>query len=60
MGSLILPAGGSVYVDANVIIYSVERVEPYSGLLAPNVGRGQGRPVHSGKQRARRIGNLNL
>ena len=35
MGPLILPTGGSVYVDANAIIYSVERVEPYSNLLAP-------------------------
>ena len=35
MGPLILPTGGSVYVDANAIIYSVERVEPYRGLLAP-------------------------
>ena len=35
MGPLILPIGGSVYVDANAIIYSVERVEPYHGLLAP-------------------------
>ena len=35
MGSLILPAGGQVYVDANAIIYSVERVESYHGLLAP-------------------------
>ena len=30
MGPLILPTGGSVYVDA-----SVERVDPYSDLLAP-------------------------
>ena len=35
MGSLTLPTGGSVYVDAYAIIYSVERVEPYHGLLAP-------------------------
>ena len=35
MGPLILPTGGSVYVDANAIIYSVERVEPYRELLAP-------------------------
>ena len=35
MGPLILPTGGPVYVDANAIIYSVERVEPYHGLLAP-------------------------
>ena len=35
MGPLILPTGGVVYVDANALIYSVERVEPYHGLLAP-------------------------
>ena len=35
MGPLILPTGGSVYVDANAIIYSVERVEPYRSLLDP-------------------------
>ena len=35
MGPLMLPAGGPVYIDANAIIYSVERVEPYGRLLAP-------------------------
>ena len=35
MGSLTLSTGGAVYVDANAIIYSVERVEPYHSLLAP-------------------------
>ena len=35
MGALTLPTGGSVYVDANVLIYSVERIEPYRALLAP-------------------------
>ena len=35
MEPLMLPPGGSVYVDANAIIYSVERVEPYSSLLTP-------------------------
>jgi len=35
MEPLILPTGGSVYVDANAIIYSVERVEPYHDLLSP-------------------------
>ena len=34
MGPLIMPTGGPVYVDANAIIYSVEHVEPYHGLLA--------------------------
>ena len=35
MGPLILPTSGSVYIDANAIIYSVERIEPYHELLAP-------------------------
>ena len=35
MGPLTLPTGGLVYVDANALIYSVERVEPYHGLLMP-------------------------
>lgn len=35
MVPLILPTGGSVYIDANAVIYSVERVEPYRSLLAP-------------------------
>lgn len=35
MGPLTLPTGGSVYVDANVLIYSIERIEPYRALLAP-------------------------
>ena len=35
MGSLILPPSGSVYLDANPIIYAVEKVEPYHSLLAP-------------------------
>ena len=34
MEPLILPIGGSVYIDANAIIYSVERVEPYRSVLA--------------------------
>lgn len=33
MGSLILPASGSVYLDANGFIYSVERIEPYCTVL---------------------------
>ena len=35
MEPLTLPTGGAVYIDANAIIYSVERVEPYRSLLAP-------------------------
>ncbi|MCY3570348.1 MAG: PIN domain-containing protein [Chloroflexi bacterium] len=35
MGSLTLPATGSVYLDTSAIIYSVERHEPYLTLLAP-------------------------
>lgn len=35
MGSVTLPTGGSVYLDANCIIYSYERVEPYRTVLQP-------------------------
>ena len=35
MGPLTLPTAGPVYVDANAVIYSVERIEPYRELLAP-------------------------
>ena len=35
MGSLALPASGVVYVDANAIIYRIERVEPYLRVSAP-------------------------
>ncbi|MCG3130624.1 MAG: hypothetical protein FLDDKLPJ_01390 [Phycisphaerae bacterium] len=35
MGSLILPSTGSVYVDANMVIYAVEKVAPYSEMLEP-------------------------
>lgn len=33
MGSLKLPASGRVYFDANAVIYSVEKIQPYLGLL---------------------------
>ena len=42
MGSLTLPDGGLVFIDTNVLIYSVERVEPYRTLLAPMWERAQG------------------
>ncbi len=35
MGSLALPNSGSVYLDANGFIYSVEKIEPYCSLLQP-------------------------
>jgi predicted nucleic acid-binding protein len=35
MGTLTPPAGSSLYLDANCIIYSVEQIEPYAGLLLP-------------------------
>ena len=34
MGSLTLPPSGTVYVDANTVIYTVERIEPYNSLLS--------------------------
>ena len=42
MGSLTLPDGGLVYLDANSLIYTVERVEPYRSLLAPMWQAAQG------------------
>lgn len=35
MGVLTLPSSGSIYLDANGFIYSVERIEPYRTLLEP-------------------------
>lgn len=33
MGELILPTEGSVYLDTNSFIYSIERIAPYRGVL---------------------------
>jgi predicted nucleic acid-binding protein len=35
VGALSLPTSGSIYVDANAVIYAVEKIEPYQSLLAP-------------------------
>ena len=35
MGTLILPSEGCVYVDASIVIYSVEKIEPYGSILDP-------------------------
>ena len=35
MGTLTLPINGSVYVDANTVIYAVENIQPYATFLAP-------------------------
>jgi predicted nucleic acid-binding protein len=35
MGQLSVPASGAVYVDANALIYRVERIEPYLTASAP-------------------------
>lgn len=35
MGVLNLPATGTVYVDANCVIYSVEKIQPFAALLTP-------------------------
>ena len=59
MRSLILPTSGSVYIDANAIIYSVERIEPYRELLAPMWQKARAGPVRSRQQRTRCIGNVN-
>ena len=46
MEPLILPAGGTVNVDANAIIHN--RVESYRGLLAPMGGRCRSHPCRDG------------
>ena len=33
MGTLVLPASGNVYLDANGFIYSIERIDPYRSVL---------------------------
>jgi predicted nucleic acid-binding protein len=35
VGELALPTAGMVYLDAAAVIYSVEQIAPYDGLLAP-------------------------
>lgn len=35
MGALKPPASGAVYLDANCIIYAVEKVSPYDAALSP-------------------------
>ena len=59
MGPMTLPTGGSVYIDANAIIYSVERIEPYRELLAPMWQEARAGRFTSRQQRARCIGNAN-
>ena len=41
MVALSLPEGGSIYLDSSVVIYSVERIEPYLTLLAPIWQQGE-------------------
>ena len=47
MGALTLPPAGPVYVDADGIIYTVEKIEPYASLLAPlwTAAQSSGLPV---------------
>jgi predicted nucleic acid-binding protein len=35
MGKLTLPKSGVVYLDANIVIYSVEKIAPYYTILEP-------------------------
>lgn len=35
MGQLTLPSSGSIYLDASVVIYSVEKIEPFWSLMQP-------------------------
>lgn len=33
MGQLSLPGSGAIYLDSNAVIYSIERIEPFAGVL---------------------------
>lgn len=35
MGQLTLPSSGNIYIDANVVIYSIEKIQPYRQILHP-------------------------
>ena len=39
MGTITLPTSGSVYVDANALIYRVEMIEPYLTAIDAAMGR---------------------
>jgi hypothetical protein len=42
VGPLNLPSSGPIYIDANVLIYSIERIAPYTQALdAFFLARGQ-------------------
>lgn len=45
MGSLTIPASGVVYVDANPLIYSVERHPDFASLLRPLWQAAQARTI---------------
>lgn len=46
MGALVLPSVGSIYVDANCVIYSIERIEPYRVVLEPLWAHSDPDPFH--------------
>jgi len=33
VGELVLPTSGTVYLDANCFIYSIERIDPFRAIL---------------------------
>ncbi len=35
MGTINLPTNGTIYLDTDTLIYSVEKITPYAGLLQP-------------------------
>ena len=35
MGFLTLPRSSLIFIDANVVIYSVEKIDPYWSILQP-------------------------
>lgn len=57
MGQLTIPPSQYVYVDANAVIYSVEKIEPYSNTLAAIVGCRSTERFSGDQQRTDHIGD---
>ena len=45
MGSLNVPSGGLTYLDANCVVYHIERIAPYVSLLAPVFQAAESRAI---------------
>ena len=58
MGSLILPTSGSVYVDANSVIYAVEKDRALQLFSGTALAGGTSRSTFHSHQRTDVVGNF--